>query len=80
MDEVVAEGYLVLVLSLIKVLVEHLDEGLLRVELALVVLRVDIDLVLQLLRLGYPHDLAPIGQQLLLVESNDLLLVFDLRP
>lgn len=78
-NQMVPYSDLVLVLSLIEVLVQHLYECLLGVEFPLVVLRVDVDLVTQLLRLGDTHDLPPIGQELLLVEVHDLVLGLDLR-
>lgn len=58
----VADCDLVLVVGLVQIFVEHLDESLLGVELSLIVLRVDVDLVAQFLRLGDTHDLAPVGQ------------------
>lgn len=62
MDEVVSNCNLVLVFGLVEVFIEHLNEGLLRVELSLVILRVDVYLVLELFGLGDSHDFPPISQ------------------
>jgi hypothetical protein len=77
-DEVVAEGHLELVFGLVQVLIDHLDERFLRVQLPLIVLRVDVDFVFELLGLGDPHNLPPVSEELLLVEVHKLVLVLDL--
>lgn len=79
MDEVVANCDLILVVSLIQIFIEHLYEGLLGVELSLIVLGVDVDLVAQFFCLGDTHDLAPVGQQFFLVKVDYLVLALDLR-
>lgn len=60
-NQVVAEGHLVLLLRLVEVAVDHLKDGVLGVYLSVVVLLVDLHLLLELLGLGDPHDLTPVG-------------------
>jgi hypothetical protein len=61
-DEMVADGDLILVVGLVQIFIEHLDEGFFGVELSLIVLRVDVDLVAEFFCFGDPHDLSPVGQ------------------
>lgn len=77
MDEVVADGDLVLVVGLIQVFIKHLNESLLGIQLSLVVLGVDVDLVAKIFRLGNTHDLAPVGQQFFLVKVDYFVLAFN---
>ncbi len=79
MDEVISEGDLILVVGFIEVFVEHLNEGFLGVEFPLVVLGVDVYFVAEFFRFGYPHDLAPVGQQFLLVEIDDFVFALYFR-
>ena len=78
MNEVVPDGYLVLVVGFIEVLIKHLNEGFFGVELSLIVLRVDIDLVAELLSFSDTHDFTPIGEQFLLVKIDYFVFAFDL--
>lgn len=77
MDQMVTNSNLILVLSLIQVFVQHLDESFLRIKLSLIVLWVDVDLVLQLLRFCDTHDLTPVSQKLLFVKIDNFVLVFN---
>ena len=74
-DQVVAEGHLVLLLRLIEVAVDHLQDGVLGVDLSVVVLLVDLHLLLELLGLGDSHDLTPVREDLHSVEVRHLLLL-----
>mmetsp|Transcript_37915 Transcript_37915/g.90048 ORF Transcript_37915/g.90048 Transcript_37915/m.90048 type:complete len:206 (+) Transcript_37915:1336-1953(+) len=58
--QVPPERELVLLLGVLEVAVEHLDDGVLAVDLALMVLAQDLDVLSQLLDLGHPHDLPPL--------------------
>jgi hypothetical protein len=78
-NEVVPECDLVLVVGLVQIFIEHLNEGLFGVELALVVLGVDVDLVAQFFSFGDTHYLAPVSQQFLLVEVHYFVFALDLR-
>ncbi len=77
MDEVVPDGNLELVVGLIQIFVEHLNEGFLGIEFSLVVLRVDVDLVSEILCLGDPHDFAPVSEQFFLVKVDYFVLTFN---
>jgi len=74
-NQVVAEGHLVLLLRLVEVAVDHLKDGILGVDLSVVILLVDLHLLLELLGLGDPHDLTPVGEDLHAVEMCHLLLL-----
>ena len=77
MDEVVSDSNLVLVVGLVEVLIKHLNEGLLGVQLSLVVLGVNVDFVAELLCFGDTHDFTPVGQQFFLVETYYLVLALN---
>ena len=61
-NEVVSNGYLILVVRFIKVFIKHLDEGFLGIKLSLIVLRVDIYLISKFFCFSYSHDLSPVGE------------------
>ena len=77
-NEMVADGDLVLVVGLIEVFIKHLYESLLGVELSLIVLRVDVDLVTELFCFSNTHYFPPIGQQFFLVKTHYLVLTLNL--
>ena len=79
MDEVVSNCNLVLVVGLVEVLVQHLNEGLLGVQLSLVVLGVNVNFVAELLCFGNTHDFTPVGQQFFLIEADDFVLTLNFR-
>ena len=63
-EQVRAQRHLVLLLRVLEVAVEHLDDRILAVDLALVVLRDDLDLLAQVLHLDQTHQLAPLVEDL----------------
>mmetsp|Transcript_57745 Transcript_57745/g.182942 ORF Transcript_57745/g.182942 Transcript_57745/m.182942 type:complete len:476 (-) Transcript_57745:334-1761(-) len=69
------ERHLVLLLGILEVAVQHLDDGILAVHLALVVLGEDLDLFAKILHLGQAHDLAPLVVDLDRVDDGILLLL-----
>ena len=77
-NEMVADGNLILVVGLIEVFIKHLYESLLGVELSLIVLRVDVDLVTELFCFSNTHYFPPIGQQFFLVKTHYLVLTLNL--
>lgn len=77
MNEMISDSNLILVFSFIQILIQHLNESLLRVELSLVVLRINVNLVLQLFGFGNSHNFTPISQEFLLVEAYYFVLVFN---
>ena len=77
MDKVVSNCNLVLVVGLVEVLIKHLNEGLLGVQLSLVVLGVNVDFVAELLCFGDTHYFTPVGQQFFLVETDNLVLTLN---
>jgi hypothetical protein len=60
-NEVIAKCHLMLLLSLVEVTIDHLKNSVLRIDLSVVVLLVDLHLLLQLLGLGHSHDLTPVS-------------------
>lgn len=77
MDQMVSDCNLVLVFGFIEVFIEHLNEGLLRVELALVILGVDVDLVFEFFGFGDTHDFTPVSEEFLFVEVDDFVFALD---
>ena len=75
MNQVVTQGHLVLLLRLVQVTVNHLQDRVLRVNLSVVVLLVDLHLFFELFGLGNSHDLTPVGKNLHAVEMRHLLLL-----
>jgi len=75
MNQVVAKGHLVLLLGLVEVAIDHLQYGILGIDLSIVILLIDLHLLLELLGLGDPHDLTPVGEDLHPVEVRHLLLL-----
>jgi len=51
-DEMVSEGHLELLLSLIKISIKHLENSILGIDFSIVILLIDTDLFLELLSLG----------------------------
>ena len=77
MDEVVTVRNLELVFGLVQIFIKHLDEGFLGVELSLVILRVNVDLISQILCLGDSHDFAPVSEQFFFVKIDYFVLTFN---
>ena len=77
-DQVVPEGHLVLFFGFVEVAIEHLEDSVLGVDFSVVVLLVNLNFLLELLGLGHPHDLPPVGQDLHPVEVGHLLLLVHL--
>lgn len=75
MNQVVAKGHLVLLLGLVEVAIDHLQDGILGIDLSVVILLIDLHLLLELLGLGDSHDLTPVGEDLHSVEVRHLLLL-----
>ena len=73
MDEVVAESHLELLLRFVEVSVEHLQDGVLSVDLSVVVLLVDLDLLFQLLGFSEPQQFSPMCENLHPVEVSHFL-------
>jgi hypothetical protein len=64
-----------LLLRLVQVPVDHLENGVLGVDLSVVVLLIDLHLLLELLGLGDSHDLSPVREDLHTIEVSHLLLL-----
>jgi len=75
MNKVVPQRHLVLLLGLVEVAVDHLKDCILRIDLSVVVLLVNLHLLLQLFCLGNTHDLTPVCENLHAVEMGHLLLL-----
>jgi hypothetical protein len=74
MDQVVTKGHLMLLLSLIKVTINHLKDGILSIDLSIVVLLIDLHLLLELFGFCDSHDLTPVSEDLHSVEVCHFLL------
>lgn len=78
MDEMVSQSHLVLLFSLIQVTIVHLNHSFLGVNLSIMILLVDLDVFLELLRFGETQDLSPVGKDLHSVEMSHLLFILHL--
>mmetsp|Transcript_17759 Transcript_17759/g.45920 ORF Transcript_17759/g.45920 Transcript_17759/m.45920 type:complete len:311 (-) Transcript_17759:4-936(-) len=70
-----AQRHLILLLGLLEIAVEHLDDCILAIDLALVILRDDLDLLAQVLDLHQTHELAPLVHDLQPVHARVFLLL-----
>ena len=70
----VPQSHLELLLCLVQVSVQHLQNGVLRVHLSVVVLLVNLNFLFQLLRLRHSHYLPPMRQDLHPVKVSHFLL------
>jgi hypothetical protein len=59
MYEVVTQGHLMLFFRLIEIAINHLKDGILGINLSIVILLVDLHFFLELFCLGNSHDLSP---------------------
>ena len=75
MNQVVAKGHLVLLLGLVEIAIDHLKNGILGIDLSVVILLIDLHLLLELLGLCDSHDLTPVSEDLHSVEVRHLLLL-----
>ena len=60
-NEVISYGDLILIVGLVEIFIKHLNEGLLGVQLSLIVLWVNVDFVAEFLGFSDTHDFTPIG-------------------
>ena len=74
MDKVVAEGHLVLLLGLVQITIVHLQDGILGIDLSVMVLLIDLDDLLQVLSFSKTKHLTPMGENFHSVEVGKLLL------
>jgi hypothetical protein len=65
----------VLFFGLVQVTVDHLKYGVLRVDLSVVILLIDLNLFLELLGLSNSHNLSPVSENFHTVEVGHLLLL-----
>ena len=61
-NKMVSESHLVLLLGLIEVTIEHLKNGILCIDLSIMILLVDLNLLLECLGLGQTEPLTPLSQ------------------
>ena len=59
----------------VEVTIDHLEDGVLGVNLSVVVLLIDLHFLLELLGLGDPHNLSPVSKNLHPVEMRHFLLL-----
>lgn len=64
-----------LLLSLVEVTIDHLQDGVLGIDLSIVILLIDLHFLLELLSLGDSHDLSPVSKNLHPIEVRHLLLL-----
>jgi len=76
---VIAKRHLVLFFSLVQITIKHLQNSVLGVHLAIMVLLEDLNFLLQLLRLRQPKDFSPMGQNFHAIQMRQLLFFEHLR-
>lgn len=59
--------------------IEHLNEGLFRVEFSLIILWIYVDLVTKFFGLGDTHDFSTVCKQFFLIEIDNFVLAFNFR-
>lgn len=75
MDQVVPKSHLVLLLGLIEVTIKHLKNGILRIDLTVVILLVDLNLLLERFSFGQTQPLTPLGQNFHSIQVRQALLL-----
>jgi len=78
-NQVVPQGHLVLFFGLIEVTIKHLQDGILGIDLSIVVLLVNLNLLLQRFSFGETQPLAPLSQNLHPIQVGQALLLNHLR-
>ena len=79
-DQMVSERHLVLLLSLIKISIKHLQDCILSVDLTIVVLLEDLNLLFERFSFRETEPLSPLSQNLHAIEMTEPLLFDHLSP
>ena len=79
-DQMVSERHLVLLLSLIKISIKHLQDCILSVDLTIVVLLEDLNLLFERFSFRETEPLSPLSQNLHAIEMTEALLFDHLSP
>lgn len=78
-DQMIAQGHLVLFLGFVQVTIEHLQDGIFGIDLSIVVLLVNLNDLLELFSFGQAQHLSPMVENLHAIQVRQLLLLDHLR-